>query len=172
MTTSPTPFLSEITDLAAKLPQARLDYFRARLKARLHAFILAEFLKLQQKTGFNKADLARRLGKRPEQITRWFANPGNMEIETVSDLLLGCGVEPRMYSQYLVDGAIKAASEDWKQPKASDSHDELSELPDMNVADAKPRPSDNVLPFKRRPDEPVTQSKSQDEGDMRLAKIG
>ena len=47
----------------------------------------------EKKLGFTRADLARRLGKRPEQVTRWLAGPGNLKIDTLSDLLLAMGHE-------------------------------------------------------------------------------
>jgi hypothetical protein len=46
---------------------------------------LQEFLK----SGLNKAEFARRIGRAPEQITRWLAAPGNWELDTISDFLLG-----------------------------------------------------------------------------------
>jgi transcriptional regulator with XRE-family HTH domain len=42
----------------------------------------------EKSKGLTKATLARRLGKAPEQITRWLASPGNLRLDTVSDILL------------------------------------------------------------------------------------
>jgi ribosome-binding protein aMBF1 (putative translation factor) len=44
------------------------------------------------KLGVSKAELAKRLGKRPEQITRWLSSPCNLELETLSDLALALGL--------------------------------------------------------------------------------
>jgi len=37
----------------------------------------------------SRAELARRIKKKPEQITRWLNTPGNLSLSTLSDLLLG-----------------------------------------------------------------------------------
>ena len=115
MTTSRlTPFFAEIVDVKATIPEEKLVYFRARLKARLHAFVIAEFSKLQKEVGFNRATLARRLGKRPEVITRLIGTPGNWEVNTLSDLLLGMGIEPTIGANRLENGAIEANQEHWR----------------------------------------------------------
>lgn len=62
-----------------------LAYYRARLKNRLHQLVLREF----ENSGITRAELARRIRKKPEQITRWLNSPGNLRLDTVSDLLLG-----------------------------------------------------------------------------------
>ena len=43
---------------------------------------------------FTRAELARRSQKRPEQITRWMASPGNMTIDVLSDLMFAMGTDP------------------------------------------------------------------------------
>jgi hypothetical protein len=96
MTTYQTaPVWTEILD-APELSKKALGYFRARLKNRLHQLVLSEYLKLEA-NGFTRAKFARRIGKRPELITRFLGAPGNWELDTVSDLLLaiGCELEPR-----------------------------------------------------------------------------
>lgn len=75
-----------------ELPQKTLGYFRARLKNRLHELILVEFMKLE-KLGFTKADMARRIHKKPEQIARLLGAPENWTLDTVSDLLLAMNYE-------------------------------------------------------------------------------
>jgi hypothetical protein len=88
-----TQFLSEILN-GGVIPEGKLAYFRARLSNSLHELVLSTFLKTENRDGLTRAELAKRLGRKPEQITRWFASPGNWELETVSDLLLGMGYEP------------------------------------------------------------------------------
>ena len=67
-----------------------LGYLRAQFKNRLHQLVIAEFEK-REEAGFTKAELARRIHKKPEQITRLLGAPGNWTLDTVSDLLLGMG---------------------------------------------------------------------------------
>ena len=77
---------------AKELPPKAVGYFQARLKNRLHELVLVEFMKLE-KQGFTKADMARRIHKKPEQITRLLGAPGNWTLDTVSDLLLAMRLE-------------------------------------------------------------------------------
>lgn len=79
---------------AERLPPADLGYFRARFTNAIHQLVLERFLELQAQNGFKRADLARRIRTRPEQVTRWLSSPGNWELETLSDMLLGMGCEP------------------------------------------------------------------------------
>ena len=81
------PFLSEVLN-GDKIPLGTLSYFRERFRDRLYDLVMEEFLKQGAEGGLTRADVARRIGRRPEQITRWFGAPGNWTLETVSDLLL------------------------------------------------------------------------------------
>ncbi len=55
--------------------------------------MLGCFLAEGQGSGLTRSKLAKRLGKRPEQITRWLAAPGNLTLDTISDLLLTMNAE-------------------------------------------------------------------------------
>jgi hypothetical protein len=66
-----------------------LAYFRARQSNRVYESVFKAFVGAE----ITKADLARRLKKKPEQITRWLSGPGNWTLDTVSDLLLALGSE-------------------------------------------------------------------------------
>jgi hypothetical protein len=70
-----------------RIPLRTLEFFRNRFRAQLFDLVLSEYKKQAQK-GFTKRDLARRINRRPEQITRWLGAPSNWTLETVSDLLL------------------------------------------------------------------------------------
>lgn len=76
------------------IPTRAIFYFRSRLSNRLHSVVVKEFAKLESQGLINKALLAKKIGKKPEQITRWLGSSGNWTIETLSDLLLGMGLEP------------------------------------------------------------------------------
>lgn len=79
-----------------QLSAGQLGYFRARLRNAIHEAVLGKFIHEYESNGLTKARLAKRLGKRPEQITRWLAAPGNWTLETVSDLLLAMNSELRV----------------------------------------------------------------------------
>jgi choline dehydrogenase-like flavoprotein len=113
MTTShQTPFLAEVLN-ASEVPEEHLEYFRSRLKMRLYSMIQNVFRSLQSEKGFSKAMLAKRLGKDPALITRWMNSPGNLEVSTISDLLLAMGREPILGVQDLEQGAIAPSKEAW-----------------------------------------------------------
>jgi hypothetical protein len=92
MTTSPTLFPSGMIE-DGEIDSGKLAYFRERLKNRLHEVVVLEFIRQQDTYGLTKAELGRRIGKPPERITRLLSAPGNWELETVSDLLLGMASE-------------------------------------------------------------------------------
>jgi hypothetical protein len=87
-----TSWNAAISDLSQTLSIGHLGYFQGRLRNKLFSEMLGLFLR-KKEHGFTRADLARRLGKRPEQVTRWLAGPGNLKIDTLSDLLLAMGHE-------------------------------------------------------------------------------
>lgn len=75
-------------DPRSEIPPEVLSYFRAWIKDQLHDLVVHEFLKQKsERPDLTQAEIARRLGRRPEQINRWLATPGNWTLETVSDLL-------------------------------------------------------------------------------------
>lgn len=86
-------FLREILG-DEKIPLGKLAFFRERFRDKLYDIVISEFLK-EEKRGLTKAAVSRRIGRKPEQITRWLGAPGNWTLETVSDLLLAIsGSEP------------------------------------------------------------------------------
>lgn len=103
MTTSQTSkFLTEILS-EETIPIGKLAYFRARLTNEIHAVVLEQFARLRGEGKINKKKLAERIGRSPEQITRWLSGPGNWTIETLSDLLLGMKCEARVSVSSLTD---------------------------------------------------------------------
>ena len=53
-------------------------------------------LKLFEERNMIKRDIAKRLNKKPEQITRWLSGPSNIESDTISDLALSMGYVPKI----------------------------------------------------------------------------
>lgn len=93
MTTSTNhSFLSEIV-AGEPIPLDRLSFFRARLQSRLYDLVITKFLKLEHGGEISRAELGRRIGKDPAQISRLLGAPGNWTLDTTSDLLLGMGEE-------------------------------------------------------------------------------
>ena len=92
-TISQTEYLTEIVDLDAEhIPLGKLAFFREQLKHQLHEIVVRRFHTVREiKPDFTRRDLARRIGRKPEQVTRWLGAPGNLTIDTVSDLLIGMG---------------------------------------------------------------------------------
>ena len=113
------PFLSETTQVKERtqIPEEKLMYFRARLSTRIHALILNRFRALEDKFGYKKSDLAHRINKDAALITRWLSGPGNLELSSVSDLLLAMGLEPWLDYQELQEGAIAPSKEAWLVPR-------------------------------------------------------
>lgn len=84
-------FLSEILE-GKPIPEDKLVYFRERLRDRLHSAILAAFQE-RAKKGFKQSDLAERIHKKRAQITRWFSTTSNLTLDSVSDLMVGLGMD-------------------------------------------------------------------------------
>lgn len=127
MTTfQPTPFLSDVLS-GERIPEGKLAYFRARLSNRLHELVLSAFLKLEQQQKISKASLAKRLGRKPEQISRWLGAPGNWTIETFSDLLLGMGVEPA-FSIVHLNPQVTAKMTETREKAAIPTHSAIEDF--------------------------------------------
>jgi len=80
-----------------------LGYFHGLSQDEAHELVLSLFLQEASETGITRAFLARRLGKSPEQITRWLGAPGNWTLETLTNLLLAMGYKPEFKAQKLSD---------------------------------------------------------------------
>jgi hypothetical protein len=87
-----TTVLTERNDRDA-LSSGTRAYFRARQKNRLYHLVMSKFRERQDAEGLTKAQLARRMGKKPEVVNRLLAAPGNWELDTLSDLLLAIAGE-------------------------------------------------------------------------------
>ena len=80
-----------------KTPFVTLAYFRQRQRNRLFDLVHAEF----RKSGLTQAELARRMGRRPEVVSRMLGAPGNWRLDTVSDLLFAIsGAEAAFTTRY------------------------------------------------------------------------
>jgi hypothetical protein len=104
--------LSEVLS-GEPIPRRTLVYFRRRLANRLHSLALEQFAKLEAEKKINRADLARRIGREPAQITRWLGGgQQNWTTETTSDLLLGMGFELSLGVSHLRQTAEQSQTSD------------------------------------------------------------
>ncbi|MEC7593676.1 MAG: hypothetical protein VYA64_09600, partial [Pseudomonadota bacterium] len=65
-----------------------------------------------RKSGLTQAELARRMGRRPEVVSRMLGAPGNWRLDTVSDLLFAIsGAEAAFTTRYpMAESAPDAAA--------------------------------------------------------------
>jgi hypothetical protein len=132
-----TSFLSEISSGEA-IPLGKLAYFRERFRDRLYELVVSEFLKKERSKELTRADLARLIGRKPEQITRWLGAPGNWTLETVSDLLLAISkaelnfelvsLENRAVRNYVGPDWLRVSKAEVRTPQSSSS--EIRKLPE------------------------------------------
>lgn len=95
MTTSEMSLTSLISRADERLSTGQLAYVEAFAQDQAHEMVLKLFMdESAQDENITRAFLARRLGKKPEQITRWLAVPGNWTIATMADLLAAMGYMP------------------------------------------------------------------------------
>lgn len=78
-----------------------LGYFREALRGEINDQLLELYRHCAEK-GVTKKEIADKLGRRPEQITRWLAAPSNLEVDTISDLALAMGCRPRIQVEKVV----------------------------------------------------------------------
>lgn len=103
------------------IPPFWVAYFRENFRSLVQDELLESFEALKRR-GFSRAALARKLGRRPEQITRWLSAPNNMEIDTISDIALALGCVPRLSierlgdqpTSQLVHPLVQKLSDEWK----------------------------------------------------------
>jgi hypothetical protein len=75
-------------------------YFQERLRNRIYDLIIRQ-LENYKTAGGTQTELATRLDRRADQISRWLSSPGNLTLDTISDLMLGLsGAELRMEVDY------------------------------------------------------------------------
>lgn len=89
--TRQTQFLSEVIDSETISPGTQA-YLEVRAQNKFYDYVIKKFRE-KERHGFTTADLARRIGRRPEVVTRWLSAPRNWTISTLSLLLVGICAE-------------------------------------------------------------------------------
>lgn len=84
-----------LTDILEEEPIApeKLNYLQARVKLRLHNFILRHFAMAEDTEQLDQAKIARRLGQSRSRISQQLGVPGNWTIDSVTKLAAAIGGE-------------------------------------------------------------------------------
>lgn len=69
------------------------SYYRRRQQNRVFDEIVRLFAEESERGTITKKKLADLLDKDPAQVTRWLSHPANLELDTISDILLAMGAE-------------------------------------------------------------------------------
>lgn len=80
---SPSPSILSKPTGDARLSPLVLGYVQSATRLELHQLVLKAFAE----SGISQSTLAKRLGKRPEQVSRLLGAPGNWTIDTFAHLL-------------------------------------------------------------------------------------
>jgi len=110
-------FLAEILDWQP-IPEDKLVYFRERLRHRLHAAILDAFLKRSAERGLRQSDLAIRIDRTRAQITRWFSTASNLTLDSISDLMVGLGMDFDAFPSTPIEKTVTTANQQVGSEKA------------------------------------------------------
>ena len=111
--------ISEISD-------RDLRFYRRFHQNQIFDEIVGYFASLAEKGQLKKSDIAKRLKKHASQITNWLTEPGNMSIDTISDLLVAMDAEmefsvrPARRNQQSVD-ALANSFRRWKDARVEGS---------------------------------------------------
>lgn len=106
MTMSQMPPIPNFSNETEGVSAFHIAYYNERLRNNVFGAVMEAFYNEAKAGRITKAQLARRLDKRPEQISRWFSGPSNLTLDTVSMLLLGIGAELDPQVSFFRDKAI------------------------------------------------------------------
>lgn len=92
MPTSQTPKMP-ISSIDQSISEKEFAYAKRRYENQLYRAIVNAFAQEAKAGRISRASLAKRIGKKPEQITRWLSAPSNMTASTTSRILFGMDAE-------------------------------------------------------------------------------
>jgi hypothetical protein len=87
-----------------RVPADTFAYLETRNRFHVYNLILNEFAR----SGISQATLGRRLGKGPDQVSRLLGSPGNLTLDTISNVLFAIsGSEPIYDLDYPLEKAAR-----------------------------------------------------------------
>jgi transcriptional regulator with XRE-family HTH domain len=92
MSTFQTSILHEIQH-GKPIPLRTRLLYRRRLQHRIQRLLRKAFHEEQKRTDLTQKEYAERIDKDKSKVNRWLSIPSNLTLETISDLLLGLGVD-------------------------------------------------------------------------------
>lgn len=92
MSTSQTSILHEIAR-AKPISLRTRTLYRRRLQNRVQRLLRRAFRDEQKRTGLTQKELAERIDRDKSKVNQWLSIASNLTLETISDLLLGLGVD-------------------------------------------------------------------------------
>jgi hypothetical protein len=112
-----------------------IAYFRARNRNNAYHTVIREF----QDSGLSQATVARRLGKRPEIISRLLGAPGNWTLDTISDLLFAIsGAESTYGLSYPLEKPVRNDTQpEWVDQPSTETKREASSAMEANERNVK-----------------------------------
>ncbi len=120
MPTSQIPSMLSELAVGLPIPLEKRAYFHARVLNNFYQFILQKFLEEERAGRLTKAELARRIERRPEVVSRLLGAPGNWGLETATDLLLGISGEELKPASSPLLGRAPRNYDHWEWRKASE----------------------------------------------------
>ncbi|MER2519718.1 MAG: hypothetical protein ABTQ34_03400 [Bdellovibrionales bacterium] len=119
-----TPMLSELMDMAKtnQLSASTLAYLAERQRNNLYHKIMSEFQKRKETEGLTKAQVAKRMNKTPDIVSRLLGAPGNWTLDTVSHLVaaIGCAELTFEFSSLLDRAPRNFREPEWMAGTASE----------------------------------------------------
>jgi hypothetical protein len=104
----PESFLSEIEREGVPIPMEKRAYLAERVRLQFYDYVIGKFMEAKETRELTKAKLARRIGRKPDQISKILSGPGNWTIELLSDLLVGIAAEElKPHSESLLNRAAQ-----------------------------------------------------------------
>jgi hypothetical protein len=122
-----------------RVPPDTRDYLRARAKRHAYDLVMREL----KKSGITRAELARRLGRGADRVSKMLGGPSNWTIITLSDLLfaINAGV-PKYEIDYPLDKKPRnfgpRQQYEWKKEGANTSGGNLTLPKPFEFSDIRP----------------------------------